>query len=183
MHITLAVPSYPLAHPQRFAVSLLSNILGGGMSSRLFQNIRERQGLAYAVFSEVNPYSDAGMLAVYAGTGRQNIERVLRSVAGELKRLKQDAVSAEELRRAKDQMKGSLLLSLESTGTRMSNLARQQMYFGRLFTTEEILASLEKVTVEDLQQIAKEFFRPEKIAATVLGPLGHFKLRRDLLAC
>jgi predicted Zn-dependent peptidase len=182
-HITIAVPSYPLAHPQRYAVSLLSNILGGGMSSRLFQNIRERQGLAYAVFSEVNPYSDAGMLAVYAGTGRQNIERVFRSVVEEFRRMKEEPVTAEELRRAKDQFKGALLLSMESTGTRMSNLARQQTYFGRLFTTEELVASLEKVTREDIQRIAQEFFQPEKIAATVLGPLGRFRLRRDLLAC
>jgi predicted Zn-dependent peptidase len=182
-HITIAVPSYPLAHPQRYAVSLLSNILGGGMSSRLFQNIRERQGLAYAVFSEVNPYSDAGMLAVYAGTARHNIERVLRLVVEELRRMKQEPVTPEELRRAKDQLKGALLLSLESTGTRMSNLARQQMYFGRLFATDELLASLEAVTREDLQRIAQEFFQTEKIAATVLGPLGRFKLRRDLLAC
>src|SRR5207253_1133094 len=80
-HITLAVPSYPLAHPRRYAASVLNNILGGGMSSRLFQNIRERQGLAYAVFSELNPYSDAGMLSVYAGTSRSTTERVLRSIA------------------------------------------------------------------------------------------------------
>ncbi len=123
------------------------------------------------------------MLAVYAGTGRQNIERVIRSVVEEFRRMKQESVTAEELRRAKDQIKGSMLLSMESTGTRMSNLARQQMYFGRLFTTEELLASLEAVTTEDLQRIAQEFFQPDKIAATVLGPLGRFKLRRDLLAC
>jgi predicted Zn-dependent peptidase len=183
VHITVAVPSYKLSHPRRFAVSVLNNILGGGMSSRLFQNIRERQGLAYAVFSEVNPYSDAGMFSVYAGTGQQNIERVLGSVAEEFRRLKQETVSPDEVRRAKDQLKGQLLLSLESTGTRMSNLARQEMYFGRLFTVDELLSELEKVTREEVQAIAQEFFQPERIAATVLGPLGHFRLRRDLLAC
>src|SRR5579864_5772252 len=104
-HITLAVPSYPLAHPGRYAASLLNNILGGSMSSRLFQNIRERQGLAYAVFSELNPYSDAGMLSVYAGTSRSTTERVLRSIAGEFARLKKEPVAPEELRRAKDQLK------------------------------------------------------------------------------
>ena len=182
-HITLAVPAYPLAHPKRFAVSLLSNILGGGMSSRLFQNIRERQGLAYAVFSELNPYSDAGMLSVYAGTARRNIERMLRSVADEFRLLKEQPVTPEELRRAKDQLRGSLLLSLESTGTRMSNLARMEMYFGRLFSPAELLALLEKVTREEIQEIAQEFFHPEKIAATVLGPLGNFRLERNLLSC
>ena len=183
VHITLAVPAYPLAHPRRFAVSLLINILGGGMSSRLFQNIRERQGLAYAVFSEVIPYSDAGMLSVYAGTARHNLERMLRSVAGEFRRLKDEAVTEEELRRAKDQLKGSLLLSLESTGTRMSNLARQEIYFGRLFTTAEIIAALEKVTREDIRTIAREFFQTEKIAASVLGPIGRFRMERGMVAC
>ena len=98
-------------------------------------------------------------------------------------RLKQELVSAEELRRAKDQLKGSLVLSLESPGARMSNLARQEMYFGRFFTVEELHASIEAVTREEIQQIAQEFFEPEKIAATVLGPLGGFRLKRDLLAC
>ena len=161
-HITMAVPSYPLAHPRRYAASLLNNILGGGMSSRLFQNIRERQGLAYAVFSELNPYSDAGMLSVYAGTARQNVERVLRSIADELRRMKEELVSRGELRRAKDQFKGSLVLSLESSGARMSNLARQEMYFGRFFTVEELQASIEAVTREEIQQIAREFFQPGK---------------------
>jgi len=182
-HITLAVPSYPLVHPRRYAASVLNNILGGSMSSRLFQNIRERQGLAYAVFSELNPYSDAGMLSVYAGTSRSTTERVLRSIAGEFARLKKELVAPEELRRAKDQLKGSLVLSLESPGARMSNLARQEMYFGRFFTVEELHASIEAVTAEDVQRTALEFFEPRKIAATVVGPLEGFHLTRDLLAC
>jgi predicted Zn-dependent peptidase len=182
-HITLAVPSYPLAHPGRYAASVLNNILGGSMSSRLFQNIRERQGLAYAVFSELNPYSDAGMLSVYAGTSRSTTERVLRSIAGEFARLKKEPVAADELRRAKDQLKGSLVLSLESPGARMSNLARQEIYFGRFFSVEELHASLEAVTADDVQRTAREFFDPQKIAATVVGPLEGFRLKRDLLAC
>jgi predicted Zn-dependent peptidase len=182
-HITIAVPSFPLAHPRRYAASVLNNILGGGMSSRLFQNIRERRGLAYAVFSELSPYSDAGMLSIYAGTARQNVERVLRLVSEEFDRMKREPVSEEELRRAKAQLKGSLLLSLESSGSRMSHLARQEMYFGRFFTVEEMLRSLDAVSREDVQQIAQEFFRPEKIAVTVLGPLGGFRPTRDLLAC
>jgi len=182
-HMTLAVPAYPLTDPRRYAASVLNNILGGSMSSRLFQNIRERQGLAYAVFSELNPYSDAGMLSVYAGTSRATMERVLRSIAGEFRRLKDELVAPEELRRAKDQLKGSLVLSLESPGARMSNLARQEIYFQRFFTVEELHASLEKVTAEEIQETAREFFHPERIAATVVGPLEGFRLRRDLLAC
>jgi predicted Zn-dependent peptidase len=182
-HITIAVPSYPLAHPRRYAASVLNNILGGGMSSRLFQNIREKQGLAYAVFSDMVPYSDAGMLSVYAGTGRRTVEKVLRLVADEFRRMKDEPVSEEELRRAKDHLKGSLVLSLESSGSRMSSLARQEMYLKRFYTIEELQTELEKVTREEVQQIAREFFRPEQIAVTVVGPLGGFRMRRDLIAC
>ena len=182
-HITIAVPSYPLADPRRYAASVLNNILGGGMSSRLFQNIRERQGLAYAVFSDLTPYSDAGMLSVYAGTGRRTVEKVLRLVAEEFRRIKEEPVSEEELRRAKDHLKGSLVLSLESSGSRMSSLARQEMYLNRFYTIEELQTALEAVTREEVQQIAREFFRPEQIAVTVVGPLGGFRLRRDLVAC
>ena len=182
-HITIALPSHPLADPRRYATSLMNNILGGGMSSRLFQNIRERQGLAYAVFSELTPYVDAGMLSIYAGTARHNVERVLRLIAAELHRMKDQLVGEDELRRAKDHFRGALVLSLESSGARMSHLARQEMYFGRFFTITELQASIEAVTREQIQQIAREFFRPEKIAAAVVGPLKGFHLRRDLLAC
>ncbi len=183
VHISLAVPCFPLADERRYAASLLNGILGGNMSSRLFQNIRERQGLAYAVFSEITPYSDAGMLSVYAGTARRNVERLLRSVAEEFQRIKQEPVDDSELRRAKDHLKGSLLLSLESSGARMSNLARQEMYFGRFFSVEELQTRIEAVTREEIQAIAREIFDAEKIAATVLGPLDGFRLTRDLVSC
>jgi len=183
VHITLALPSNPIADPRRYAMSLLNNILGGGMSSRLFQNVREREGLAYAVSSDLTPYADAGMLSIYAGTARQNLERVLRLIAGELRRLKEEPVAEEELRRAKDHFRGALLLSLESSGARMSHLARQEMYFRRFITIEELQASIEAVTREQIQQIARDFFKPEKIAAAIVGPLQGFRLTRDLLAC
>jgi predicted Zn-dependent peptidase len=182
-HITIAVPSYPLAHPRRYAASVLNNILGGGMSSRLFQNIREREGLVYAVFSDMTPYSDAGMLSVYAGTSRRTVEKVLRLVAEEFRRMKQEPVTEEELRRAKDHLKGSLVLSLESSGSRMSSLARQEMYLDRFYTIEELQTALEAVTREQVQEIAREFFQPEKIAVTVVGPLDGFHLRRELVSC
>jgi len=183
VHICLGVPSYPVAHERRFAAAVLNNILGGGMSSRLFQNIRERQGLAYAVFSELTPYRDAGLLSIYAGTALETAGRVVRSVIEEFRNLKQQPISEEDLRRAKDHLKGSLMLSLESTSSRMSNLAREEMYFGRFFTLDEILASIERVTREEVQQIAQELFLPEQIGITVLGKLDGFKLTRDQLAC
>jgi predicted Zn-dependent peptidase len=183
VHICLGVPCYPMAHEKRYAVALLNTILGGGMSSRLFQNIRERQGLAYAVFSEVNPYRDTGLLSVYAGTSLESAGQLVRSVTEEFRNMKEYGVTEEELRRAKEHLKGSLMLSLESTSARMTNLARQEIYFGRFFSLDEIIAAIEAVTAEDIRAIAQNFFRPEKIAATLLGNLNGFKLTRDQLAC
>jgi predicted Zn-dependent peptidase len=183
VHICVGVPSVPLADERRFTVAILNTILGGGMSSRLFQNIREKQGLAYAVFSEVNPYSDAGIFSVYAGTSIENAEKVLGLISAEFRSLKAELVTKEELRRAKDHLKGSLVLSLESTGARMSNLARQEMYFGRFFSTDEVLASVEAVTREDVQTSAVEAFRADQMSATVVGSLDGFKLSREHLDC
>jgi predicted Zn-dependent peptidase len=183
VHICIGVPSYPLAHERRFATAVLNNLLGGGMSSRLFQNIREKKGLAYAVFSELSPYSDAGMLLVYAGTALETSAQVVDLVVREFRELKASPVPDEELRRAKDHLKGSLMLSLESTSARMSNLARQELYFGRFLSLDEILASIEAVTREEVQCIAQEFFRTEHVAVTVLGDLDGFSLTRDRLAC
>src|SRR5215471_7959922 len=136
VHVCLGVPSYPLPHNERFACYVLNTLLGGGMSSRLFQNIRERQGLAYAVFSELNPYRDTGCLSIYAGTSVESARKVVESITREFRLLKDQRVPDEELRRAKDHLKGSLMLGLESTASRMSNLARQEMYFGKFFTLD-----------------------------------------------
>jgi predicted Zn-dependent peptidase len=183
VHFCLGVPCYPTAHPLRFACYTLNVVLGGGMSSRLFQNIRERQGLAYSIFSELNMYQDAGLLAVYAGTSTENVPRLLGSTLDELHRLKQEQLTQEELRRAKEYMKGSLLLSLESTTARMGNLARQWLNFGQFYSLDEIADSIEKVTAEDLQQVAREFFQPEKIGLSLLGRLDGLKLERSDLHC
>ena len=183
VHVCLGVPSYPIRHEERFTCYVLNTVLGGGMSSRLFQNIRERQGLAYAVFSELNPYTDTGCLSVYAGTSLESARRVVESVLKEFAELKQNQVAAEELRRAKDHLKGSLMLSLESTSSRMSNLARQEMHFGRFFTLDELAASIEAVTAEGVQRVAQTFFSQKQIALTVLGNLDGFKIGREELVC
>jgi len=183
VHLCVGVPSLPIAHERRFGIAVLNNMLGGGMSSRLFQNIREKRGLAYAVFSEITPYSDAGMLTVYAGTAKETVGQVLDLTIAEFRSMKESPVTEEELRRAKNHLKGSLMLSLESTSSRMSNLARQELYFGKFYSLDEILDSIEAVTREDVQTLAKEFFRPEQISATVLGPVNGFSLDRARLAC
>jgi predicted Zn-dependent peptidase len=182
-HMCLGVPSYPLPHSERFACYVLNTLLGGGMSSRLFQNIRERQGLAYAVFSELSPYRDTGCLSIYAGTSIESAPKVVESILKEFRELKQELIAEDELRRAKDHLKGSLMLSLESTSSRMSNLARQEMYFGRFFSLDELVESIEGVTATDVQRIAQVFFDPKHIALTILGNLDGFKIGREDLVC
>ena len=183
IHMCLGVPSYPLPHEERFACYVLNTLLGGGMSSRLFQNIRERQALAYAVFSELNPYRDTGCLSIYAGTSTESARKVVASIMKEFQQLKQDRVPDEELRRAKDHLKGSLMLSLESTSSRMSNLARQEMYFARFFSLDELVESIEMVTADDVRRIAATFFDPKQIALTILGNLEGLRICREDLVC
>jgi len=183
VHLCLGVPSYPLPHEGRFACYVLNTLLGGGMSSRLFQNIRERQGLAYAVFSELNPYRDTGCMSIYAGTSIESARKVVESIVNEFRDLKETLVGDEELRRAKDHLKGSLMLSLESTSSRMSNLARQEMYFGKFFSLDELVENIESVSAGYVQQIARTFFDPKQIALTVLGNLEQLRIGRDDFVC
>ncbi|MGH9736112.1 MAG: M16 family metallopeptidase [Candidatus Acidiferrales bacterium] len=182
VHICMGVAALPMSDRRRFAVSVLNNVLGGGMSSRLFQNIRERQGLAYAIFSELNAYKDAGMLSVYAGTSLDTAPKVIDSILLEFRRLKDELLTPEELRRSKDHLKGSTLLALESTGQRMNSLARYHLYFNRHFTPEQLIAMLESVTPEDVREVASQFFQPERLAASVVGNLNGFQLTRSDLS-
>ena len=162
---------------------MLNTMLGGGMSSRLFQTIREDRGLAYSIYSEMNPFRDTGSLCVYAGTSVDKTREVLELTLRELRRLKEETVSVAELKRAKDQLKSNIVIGLESSGSRMANLARQQMYFGRFFDVEEITAEIEAVTPDDVQALAGRMFRPEALALTLLGNLGSMKIEREELAC
>jgi predicted Zn-dependent peptidase len=183
VQLCIGVPCHPIAHAKRHAGYILNTLLGGGMSSRLFQNIRERQGLAYSIYSDLNPYRDTGCLAVYAGTSLASAAKVVQSVVSEFRKLKNEPVTEEELRRSKAQLKGSLMLSLESSTARMSNLARQEMYFDRYYDLDELIAKIEGVTSEDLTSLANEFFKTESVAVTALGNLSGLKISRDQLAC
>jgi predicted Zn-dependent peptidase len=153
------------------------------MSSRLFQTIREDQGLAYSIFSEMSPYRDTGSLCVYAGVAVDKTKKVLQLTMDELRRLKEETVSEIELKRAKDQLKSNMVIGLESSGSRMANLARQQMYFGRFFGVSEIMEEIEAVSTADVQTLAQELFRPESIALALLGNLGTMEIEREDLAC
>jgi predicted Zn-dependent peptidase len=182
-HLYMGVPSYPMPHEARFDCYVLNTLLGGGMSSRLFQNIRERQGLAYAVFSELSMYRDTGCMAIYAGTSVESARKVVECIIAEFHDLKENLVPDDELRRAKDHLKGSFVLGLESTSSRMGNLARQELYFKRFVTIDEMLESIENVTAERMRDIAREFFDPRNITLAMLGNLGDFRIKREELAC
>ena len=180
----LAMPSLEVSHPDRFTVHLLNSILGGGgMSSRLFQSIREERGLAYSIYSETNPFRDTGSLAVYAGCAIDKTREVLDLTLAEFSRMKRELVSEEELKRVKDQSKGNMVLGLESSSSRMSNLARQQMYYGQFFSVEDLTAEVDQVSREDIQRLAQQLFQPENFALTLLGNLGGLKIERADLAC
>jgi len=183
VQLCLGVPAPPVAHDSRYIVLVLNTVLGGGMSSRLFQTIREERGLAYAIYSDLNPYSDTGSLCVYAGTSADKAVQVIDLVMAEFSRLKNEPLPEDELRRAKDQLKGNLLLSLESSMSRMSNLARQQMYFNYFFGQQEILDKVEEVTAEQVMQMSRDLFQPNLVAVTLLGRLDGLKLSRNRLVC
>ena len=179
VHLYVGVPSIPMPHESRFACYILNAVLGGGMSSRLFQNIREKQGLAYSVYSDLSLYRDAGCMLIYAGTSTKNAEKVVKSIVNEMHEAAATPVTPEELRRAKDHLKGSIVLGLESTSSRMANLARQETYFHRFMSMDEMLERIENVTAEEVQALAQEFFDPKQTAVAMLGPLGGFRLRRQ----
>jgi predicted Zn-dependent peptidase len=144
--------------------------------------VREKLGLAYAVFSELSMFRDAGCLAVYAGTSTESAGKVVDCIVNELRQLQQELVPEEELRRAKDHLKGSLMLGLESTSSRMSNLARSELYFQRFIGMDEMLESIEKVTAGEIQRIAQQFFHPDLMSLAMLGRLDGFKMTRENFA-
>ncbi len=169
-HLCLGTNSYPQNHDDRYVSYIMNTVLGGSMSSRLFQNVREKRGLAYAVFSGLSAYRDAGNITIYAGCSNEAVGEVIDLCVEELRGMKRGLVPEAELRRAKDHLKGSLMLSLENTASRMSHLARQEIYFDRHFGLDETLAGVELVTDTDVQRVAHDLFSNGSLAATVLGP-------------
>jgi predicted Zn-dependent peptidase len=180
-HLCMGVSSYPQNHDDRYSSYVLNTLLGGSMSSRLFQNVREKRGLAYAVFSGLSAYRDAGTFTVYAGCANEAVGEVLDLIVEELRGVKQTVVLDAELQRSKDHLKGSLMLSLENTASRMSHLARQEIYFDRQFGLDETLAGIERVTSADVQRVAADLFRDGSLAATVLGNVNGLEIPRERL--
>ena len=183
VQICLGVPAPPITDENRYTTIILNTILGGGMSSRLFQTIREDRGMVYSIYSDLSPYRDTGTLCVYAGTSAGKVLEVVDLIVVEFAKLKQEPLSDEELTRAKDQVKGNILLGLESSSARMANLARQEMYFRNFFTVDEVIARIDEVDASQVQAMARQLFDSERIAITLLGRLDGVKLGRKRLVC
>ena len=181
VHFCLGTKGLRSADENRFEGYLLNTILGGSMSSRLFQKIREDYGLAYSIHSFISPYADTGLLGIYAGTSAEFFEKVLKMSLEEFKLLMTVKVSGDELKKAKEQLKGNLMLSLESSSSRMNQLAKQEMYFERYFSLDEIIDEIEKVTEEKIQRLANRLFDNAFFNLAILGPVKKEKISLDLL--
>ena len=181
VHLCLGSRGFPQQGNERFAAALFNGILGGGMSSRLFQRIREKEGLVYTVMSYHNGYLNGGYEAVYAACAPRNLKRVLDLTLDEMRAIKQRGATPEELGAAKLHLKGSILLSLESTVSRMSGIVRQEYYFGRQFTPDEIIRQIEAVTLDDIQEVARIIVDPASLSLTLLGNLKSPGVSTDML--
>ena len=180
VHLVMGFPGLAHAAPERYALFVLNDVIGGSMSSRLFQEVRERQGLVYSIHSGVQAYTDTGTVYLYAATDAANFSKVLKSTLKEIRDLKKSGVTEEELTRAKDHLKGSLMLSLESTSSRMNRLAKQEMHHGSFLTIDQMLDAIDGVRHEEVMGLITELLDEERLALTTLGPLDRRNLPGEL---
>jgi len=171
VQLCLGCKAIPYTHEDRYVISALNALLGSGMSSRLFQEIREQNALAYSIYSYVTAYRDTGLFTIYAGADPSNALEVIRLALKEIRKIKDDGISPAEESRVKNQLKGNLVLSLESSNSHMSRIARQEIYFGKHLSVDDIIKGIEKVTADQIQQFARRLFTPDSISLTILGPL------------
>ncbi|MCO1601726.1 MULTISPECIES: M16 family metallopeptidase [Desulfosporosinus] len=181
MHILLGVPGLGQDDEDIYAMHIFNNILGGGLSSRLFQEIREQRGLAYSVYSYHSTYVDTGLFAVYAGTSPKNTQEVIACILEELMEMKTKGISVEELVRTKAQIKGGLYLGLEAVSSRMSRLGKTELTYNRVLSPEEVVEKLEKVTQEDVLRVIGRLWQKDNISIMTLGPAGHDVVMPEML--
>jgi len=175
-HLCLGLKGISTEHKDRYAAALLNSVLGGNVSSRLFQEIREKRGLAYSIYSCLSAYSDGGMWSVYAGTRPSEAPTVIELVSKEIARLCTKGIRRDELTRAKNQMKGSVMLGLESTSSRMGKLAKDELHHGRRVSPEEVMAGIDRVNAAQLLGLSRELFDQRRLAVAALGPLSRRSL-------
>ena len=171
VHLCLGLKGMPAGHKDRYALYALNNVLGGSVSSRLFQEVREKRGLVYSIYSYLEGYSDGGMMTVYAATRPKEVDRVVDLVCREIRRIGRTGIGRKELERAKTQMKGSLMLSLESSHSRMSKLAKDELIYGKHTSLDDMLAHIDRVSEEQMFNVGRQFFKLDSLAITGLGPL------------
>jgi predicted Zn-dependent peptidase len=180
-HLVLATPWPSALGEDRYAASLLASVIGGGTSSRLWQKIREERGLAYSVGAAGSAFIDVGVFNIYAGTSPEYLDDVLELSLAELREVVRQPVSEEELRIAKDQAISSILLSLESSSARAGTLARQEIIHGRRISPDDVIAKIRAITLDQIQEVARTYFKSETVALGVLGNLNGFKVDRSRL--
>ncbi len=172
IHICMGLPGVSLDAPEQYPLFVLSNALGGSMSSRLFQKIREQRGLAYSIYSYPSCYRSVGYFALYAGTGEQQAPEVVRLVLEELEEIRKNGITEEEFQRSRDQLKGSYLLSQEGTSSRMNALGKAQLLLNRLYSEEETIKRIEAVTMEDVRDITRKVLDLEQLSLVCVGRMG-----------
>lgn len=180
-HLVLATPWPSALSEDRYAASLLASVIGGGTSSRLWQQIREERGLAYSVGAAGSAFSDVGVFNIYAGTSPEYLDQVFDLSLGELREVVRNSVTEEELRIAKDQAVSSILLGLESSSARAGTLARQEIIHGRRISPDEVIEKIRAITIEELQEVARTYFKSETLALGALGNLNGFNVERSRL--
>ena len=180
-HICLGTDAFPQNHPDRYAALVFNTLLGGSMSSRLFQNVREKRGLAYSVGSGLSAFQDAGLLSIYAGCSNAKVGEVVSVILDELRAMVAAPIAQAELQRAKDNVRGSMLLGLESTWHRAAYLARQELYFDRPLTIEETLAGIDAVTIDDVSRISRDLLTPTPLSLVVLGDVHDWTVTPEQL--
>lgn len=179
VQLCLGIKGLPLASPDRYTMHLLNTILGAGFSSRLFQEIREKRGLAYSVGSFNASYTDTGVWTIYTGTDKKHVNDVINIIIDQMKGLS-NSLTDDELQRAKNQLKGNLLLSLESASSKMSNIARQEIYYEKYFSPEDIISAVENVSLEDMKILSERLIGDNKFALTVYGPVKEKDVLKNL---
>lgn len=170
VHLCVGTPGLPMEHDDIYVLHLINSALGGGISSRLFQEVREERGLAYSIFTYHSSYRDAGLFSIYAGLSRNNLTEVLSLISAELKSVRKEGITAEELARAKEQLKGSVLLGLENVSNRMTRLGKSELSVNRVISVEETVQKINKVGFEDIKRLADIFFRGDNIVIACVGP-------------
>lgn len=169
-HVCMGVEGIPQASEERYSLSVLNTIFGAGVSSRLFQEIREKRGLAYSIYSFVSSYFDTGMWGIYAGVSRKRVRELVELVLKEINDLK-DTLTEVELERAKNHLKGNIILGLESTGSRMNNIARQEIYYGRYYSPKEVMREIDLIKLSQIKDLAERLLKREGFSITIYGPV------------